>query len=72
MKFVRIIGGKHPCHARQQSPVGASLLAMIVNDNAGDLNQRGGFTPLAPTGDRVPNERGKNAWLVGAFPSNPL
>jgi hypothetical protein len=25
---VKVIGGEHPCHSRQKSPVGASLLAI--------------------------------------------
>ena len=37
------------------NPVGASLLAKVVNDNAGILKERGGFTffasKLVPTGE---------------------
>jgi len=40
-----------------QNPVGASLLAMVVNDNAGYLNERGALesiaSMLAPTGFAV-------------------
>ncbi|MVV46828.1 hypothetical protein EJA72_00935 [Pseudomonas sp. PB120] len=47
--------GPRPLHLKRLSPVGASLLAMDVNDDIGDLKERGALaffaSKLAPTGN---------------------